>query len=221
MVRVIGAAILIGLAGCASLGFEHLQPPDKLPPESSAGGTAVALEDVRPDWEKESYDIDTDPKVGWKLGSLRIWPARRVSPDAWEWVAAEARAAAAEMPQQPARVDVQVRAYRLVRVAPKVPRTALDSLPQPVIPGVLTTPFPGVHPAGLKDHPEGVSCALVAEVRLRFADGRERSLQVNVMGRTTLVPETPYAGEPDRAAVRDAVRLFGRQLREEAGQPGN
>lgn len=69
----------------------------------------------------------------------------------------------------------------------------------------------------LRDHPNGASCALQANVRLIFPGGREQTVDVKTIARGANETGTVYWGEALDFAAKAAVRDFGRQFRSGVG----
>ena len=69
----------------------------------------------------------------------------------------------------------------------------------------------------LMQHPAGASCRVRATVRLTYADGREKLLDVQAICAGQNTSGTQYWGEALDLATGQAVRQYGHQLRRELG----
>ena len=91
------AGVLLVAAGCA--GTQYYRPPqERLPAPADAGGTAVAVEDRRPEWERQPF-----------TGAICLYHPGKARPNPWDGVAREARDAATTLPDRPERVTVGAR----------------------------------------------------------------------------------------------------------------
>jgi hypothetical protein len=215
--RLLAGVVLVA-AGCA--GTQYYRPPqERLPAPADAGGTAVAVEDRRPEWERQPF-----------TGAICLYHPGKARPNPWDGVAREARDAATTLPDRPERVTVGVTSFRLVRHDAEAVRwmdarhpdaytRGFDLLAGWLIDRAVGTRSEQAYRPELRDHPPGASCAIRAEVRLDYPDGRTRTVPVAVIAAEENVSGTAYWGEALDTAAAGAVRQFGRHLRQEAGLP--
>jgi hypothetical protein len=74
-------------------------------------------------------------------------------------------------------------------------------------------------PGSLGEHPPGASCRVRATVRLTFADGREKLVDVKAIAAGQNTTGTQYYGEALDFAAKMAVRQYGNQMRAGLGLP--
>jgi hypothetical protein len=250
MPRVLLFAALI-VVGCQSA------PPvvvrDPIPPPFQVGNTTVVFSDERHDWERQPIE-----------GKVTLYRLGRVSPNPWNQLAKETEAIVTALPEKPARVDVFVTSYRLVRkeVKPSVldpsdnvkfgkqsvaglntapNRMAYDQLRNATQAGdqqaasaagknllfqggtpsmtVGQLPEPEDSNDALAEHPPGASCRVRATVRLTYADGREKVVDVKAIAAGQNTTGTQYYGEALDFAAKMTVRQYGNQLRSALGLP--
>jgi hypothetical protein len=79
------------------------------------------------------------------------------------------------------------------------------------------TEEPEEMPGTLSEHPAGASCRVRATVRMTFADGREKVMDVKAICAGQNTSGTQYWGEALDFAAGQAVRQYGHQLRTELG----
>jgi hypothetical protein len=124
MTRGVWAKLVIcaALGGCTGPQY-YKPPPEKMPPAANVNGTAVAIVDQRPDWEKKPF-----------TGVVCLYHLGKAHPDAWAQLAEETNAVVAAMPQKPERVEIDVTSFRLVRSGDTVPRFRDWSANVPAVP---------------------------------------------------------------------------------------
>ncbi len=71
----------------------------------------------------------------------------------------------------------------------------------------------------LAEHPPGASCRVRATVRLTYADGREKLVDVKAIAAGQNTSGTKYYGEALEFATKMAVLQYGNQLRRTLGLP--
>jgi hypothetical protein len=113
MTRGIGAGLVACAiaVGCGGPQY-YAAPPDVIPPPVNVNGAAVQIVDQRPEWEKKPF-----------TGVVCLYHLGKVHPkDAWAQLSDETDAVVAALPQKPARVEVVVTSFQLVRSGETVPR---------------------------------------------------------------------------------------------------
>ena len=74
-------------------------------------------------------------------------------------------------------------------------------------------------PGSLAEHPPGASCRVRATVRLTYADGREKAIDVKAIAAGQNTTGSQYYGEALDFAAKMTVRQYGNQLRTALGLP--
>jgi hypothetical protein len=250
--RTTAAAVLFLAIGCKT---PPPPPKEAVPPPFNANGVAFTFSDERHEWEKQQV---SGPTTIYRLG--------RVSPNPWSQLSKETESFVAALPEKPARVDVFVTSFRLVRKEDKksihdpsddvtigkqsvaglnakqnavayeqlrmgsqnrdqksldtVGKNLLFADGQPAV-GVQNgmPEEPDEIPGSLAEHPPGASCRVRATVRLTYADGREKVLDVKAIAAGQNTTGSQYYGEALDFAARMAVRQYGNQMRTALGLP--
>jgi hypothetical protein len=103
MTRVTWAGLVVWAVGAGCTGPQYYAPPpEKIPPPANVGGATVQIIDQRPEWEKKPF-----------MGVVCMYHLDKTH--AWDQLAQETAAVVNAMPQKPARVEVVVSSFRVVR----------------------------------------------------------------------------------------------------------